>query len=156
MKRWFVLYTKPNQEIKVVDELVRMGIECYCPTIKVVKQYSDRKKKVLKPLMPSYVLVFIEEVNRNNVFSVSGIVRYLFWLGKPALIRDSEVELMKRYLKGVYESVSLTNFTKGQLYKISEGIFSGKTGKVLETNKNKIKLKLESLGMVVTLKLQAV
>ena len=62
---------------------------------------------------------------------------------------------MKRYLKGVYESVSLTNFTKGQLYKISEGIFSGKTGKVIETNKNKIKLKLESLGMVVTLKLQA-
>ena len=155
MKKWFVLYTKPNQEIKVVDELVRLGIECYCPTIKVIKQYSDRKKKVLKPLMPSYVLVFIEEVNRNNVFSVYGIVRYLFWLGKPALIRDSEVELMKRYLKGVYESVSLTNFTKGQLYKISEGIFSGKTGKVIETNKNKIKLKLESLGMVVTLKLQA-
>ncbi len=156
MKKWFVLYTKPNQEIKVVDELVRMGIECYCPTIKVIKQYSDRKKKVLKPLMPSYVLVFIEEVHRNNVFSVSGIVRYLFWLGKPAIIRDSEVELMKRYLKGVYESVSLTNFTKGQLYKISEGIFSGKTGKVIETNRNKIKLKLESLGMVVTLKLQAV
>ena len=155
MKKWFVLYTKPNQEIKVVDELVRLGIECYCPTIKVIKQYSDRKKKVLKPLMPSYVLVFIEEVNRNNVFSVYGIVRYLFWLGKPAVIRDSEVELMKRYLKGVYESVSLTNFTKGQLYKISEGIFSGKTGKVIETNKNKIKLKLESLGMVVTLKLQA-
>tara|TARA_B100001173_G_C15706285_1_gene428253 strand:- start:127 stop:597 length:471 start_codon:yes stop_codon:yes gene_type:complete len=155
MKKWFVLYTKPNQEIKVVDELVRMGIKCYCPTIKVIKQYSDRKKKVLKPLMPSYVLVFIEEVNRNDVFFVSGIVRYLFWLGKPAVIRDSEVELMKRYLKGVYESVSLTNFTKGQLYKISEGIFSGKTGKVIETNKNKIKLKLESLGMVVTLKLQA-
>lgn len=155
MKKWFVLYTKPNQEIKVVDELVRLGIECYCPTIKFIKQYSDRKKKVLKPLMPSYVLVFIEEVNRNNVFSVSGIVRYLFWLGKPAVIRDSEVELMRRYLKGVYESVSLTNFTKGQLYKISEGIFSGKTGKVIETNKNKIKLKLESLGMVVTLKLQA-
>ena len=155
MKKWFVLYTKPNQEIKVVDELVRLGIECYCPTIKVIKQYSDRKKKVLKPLMPSYVLVFIEEVNRNNVFSVYGIVRYLFWLGKPAVIRDSEVELMKRYLKGVYESVSLTNFTKGQLYKISEGIFSGKTGKVIETNKNKIKLKLESLGIVVTLKLQA-
>ena len=105
MKKWFVLYTKPNQEIKVVDELVRLGIECYCPTIKVIKQYSDRKKKVLKPLMPSYVLVFIEEVNRNNVFSVYGIVRYLFWLGKPAVIRDSEVELMKRYLKGVYESV---------------------------------------------------
>ena len=156
MKKWFVLYTKPNQEIKVVDDLNRMGIQCYCPTTKVIKQYSDRKKKVLKPLMPSYVLVFIDEINRNDVFSVSGVVRYLFWLGKPAIIRESEVELMKRYLKGVYESVSLTNFTKGQLYRISEGILSGKTGRVIETHKNKIKLELQSLGMVVTLKLQAV
>ncbi len=156
MKKWFVLYTKPNQEIKVVDDLNRMGIQCYCPTTKVIKQYSDRKKKVLKPLMPSYVLVFIDEINRNDVFSVSGVVRYLFWLGKPAIIRESEVELMKRYLKGVYESVSLANFTKGQLYRISEGILSGKTGRVIETQKNKIKLELQSLGMVVTLKLQAV
>jgi len=156
MKKWFVLYTKPNQEIKVVNDLSQMGIKCYCPTTKVIKQYSDRKKKILKPLMPSYVLVYINESNRNDVFSVSGVVRYLFWLGKPAIIRESEVELMKRYLKGVYESVSLTNFTKGQLYRISEGILSGKTGKVIETQKNKIKLELQSLGMVVTLKLQAI
>ena len=156
MKKWFVLYTKPNQEIKVVNGLSRMGIQCYCPTTKVIKQYSDRKKKILKPLMPSYVLVFIDEINRNDVFAVSGVVRYLFWLGKPAIIRESEVELMKRYLKGVYESVSLTNFTKGQLYRISDGILSGKTGKVIETHKNKIKLELQSFGMVVTLKLQAV
>ena len=156
MKKWFVLYTKPNQEIKVVNDLSQMGIKCYCPTTKVIKQYSDRKKKILKPLMPSYVLVFIDEINRNDVFAVSGVVRYLFWLGKPAIIRESEVELMKRYLKGIYESVSLTNFTKGQLYRISEGILSGKTGKVIETQKNKIKLELQSLGMVVTLKLQAI
>tara|TARA_Y100001935_G_C17294794_1_gene505488 strand:+ start:874 stop:1344 length:471 start_codon:yes stop_codon:yes gene_type:complete len=156
MKKWFVLYTKPNQEIKVVDGLNKMGIECYCPTTKVIKQYSDRKKKILKPLMPSYVLVFIEDDKRNDVFSVFGIVRYLFWLGKPAVIREKEVELMKRYLKGVYESVSLSSFKKGQLFKISEGILSGKTGKIIETHKNKIKLELQSLGMIVTLRLQAV
>ena len=156
MKKWFVLYTKPHQELKVVQQLEEIGISSYCPTVKLIKQYSDRKKKILKPLMPPYVLVYINESNRNDVFSVSGVVRYLFWLGKPAIIRESEVELMKRYLKGVYESVSLTNFTKGQLYRISEGILSGKTGKVIETQKNKIKLELQSLGMVVTLKLQAI
>ena len=153
--KWFVIYTKPQFEIKVEQTLQNIGIRAYCPVYKQIKQYSDRKKKVLKPLLRSYVLVNINDKDRDKVFSVPGVVRYLFWLGKPAVIRDSEVELMKRYLKGVYESVSLTNFTKGQLYKISEGIFSGKTGKVIETNKNKIKLKLESLGMVVTLKLQA-
>ena len=54
----------------------------------------------------------------------------MFWLGKPAIVRESEIELMKQYLNGVYQSVSLTKFTRGQLYKISEGLFSGKLEKL--------------------------
>ena len=153
MKKWFILYTKANQEIKVAEQLKEMDISCYCPTITVIKQYSDRKKKILKPLILSCVFVFIEEARRNDVFSVFGVVRYMFWLGKPAIVREKEVELMKQYLNGEFQLVSLTNFKKGQLHKISEGVFTGKIGKVVETQKNKIKLELESLGMMVSLRL---
>ena len=156
MKKWFILYTKPNQEIKVAGQLKEMNINCFCPTVTVIKNYSDRKKKILKPLLPSYVFVNIEEAKRNDVFLAFGIVRYMFWLGKPAIVRESEIELMKQYLNGIYQSVSLTNFTRGQLYKISEGLFSGKIGKVVETKKNKIKLELQSLGVIVTLRLKAI
>ena len=155
MKKWFVIYTKSNQEIKVTEKLNEMGISCYCPTVTIIKQYSDRKKKVLKPLIPSYVFVFIEGGRRNDVFSVFGVVRYMFWLGKPAVVREKEVELMKKYLNGEFQSVSLTNFTKGQLLKITEGVFAGKIGRVIEIQKNKIKFQLESLGMIVTLRLEA-
>ena len=155
MKNWFVLYTKVNQEIKVIEQLKEMNISCYCPTVMIVKQYSDRKKKKLKPLIPSYVFVFIEEEKRNDVFSVFGIVRYMFWLGKPAIVRESEIQLMRQYLNGIYQSVSLTKFTRGQLYKISEGVFSGRIGKIVETQRNKIKLELQSLGIIVTLRLNA-
>ena len=155
MKKWFVLYTRPNQEVKVSEQLKGMKISCFCPTVTIIKQYSDRKKKVIKPLLPSYVFVFIEEGNRDDVFSVFGIVRYLFWLGKPATVRESEIELMKEYLNGIYQSISITKFTRGQLYKISEGVFSGRIGKVIETQKNKVKLELQSLGMIVTLRLKA-
>jgi transcription antitermination factor NusG len=99
--------------------------------------------------------VFIEEENRNDVFSIFGIVRYMFWLGKPATVRESEIELMREYLNGIYQSISITKYTRGQLYKISEGIFSGRIGKVIETQKNKIKLELQSLGIIVTLRLKA-
>lgn len=155
MKKWFVIYTKAHQEIKVTEQLNKIGVSCYCPTVTIIKQYSDRKKKIIKPLIPSYVFVLIEEVRRNDVFSVFGVVRYLFWLGKPAVVREKEIELMKKYLKGEFQSVSLTNFTKGQLHRISEGIFAGKIGRVTEIQKNKIKLQLESLGMIVTLKLES-
>ena len=154
MKKWFVIYTKANQEIKVTEQLNKIGIYTYCPTVSIIKQYSDRKKKILKPVIPSYVFVFIEEGRRNDIFSVFGVVRYLFWLGKPAIVKEKEIELMKKYLNGEFQSVSLTNFTKGQLHKISQGVFAGRVGKIIEIQKNKIKLQLESLGMIVTLKLE--
>ena len=155
MKKWFVLYTKPHQELKVVQQLKEIGISSYCPTVKLIKQYSDRKKKVQKPLISPYVMVFIEERKRNAVFSVFGIVRYLFWLGKPAVIQEKEITLMKKHLNGIYSEVSLTTLTKGQLFKISEGPLAGRSGRVIEAQKNKIKLQLESLGMLVTLRLEA-
>ena len=155
MKKWFVLYTKPHQELKVVQQLEEIGISSYCPTVKLIKQYSDRKKKIEKPLMSSYVMVFIEEHKRNEVFSVFGIVRYLFWLGKPAVIAEKEITLMKNHLNGVYSAVSLTTLTKGQLLKIAEGPLAGRWKRVIEAQKNKIKLQLESLGMLVTLKREA-
>ena len=155
MKKWFILYTKPNKEIQVAEHLKELGFVSLCPTITIVKQYSDRKKKIIKPLIPSYVFVFIEDGRRNDVFSIFGVVRYMFWMGKPAIVRDNEIELMKQYHNGLYQSVSLTEITRGQFYKISEGIFAGKTGKIIETQKNKIKLELESLGMSVSLRLQA-
>ena len=155
MKNWFVLYTKVNQELKVIEQLKEMNISCYCPTVMIVKQYSDRKKKRLKPLIPSYVFVFIEKERRNDIFSVFGVVRYMFWLGKPAVVKEREIELMKQYLNGKYQEVSSSIFIKGQLHKISRGVFAGKIGKVVEIQKNKIRLQLESLGMVVVLRLQA-
>ena len=152
MKKWFVLYTKPKQELKVVTELSKIGIFSYCPTVKMLKQYSDRKKKIEKPLMPSYVMVYIEECRRSTVFSIPGIVRYLFWLGKPAVIHESEIDIMKQHLEGVYTDISISSLIKGQLYEITEGPLAGKTGKVIEMKKNKVKLEITSLGMMVVLK----
>jgi transcriptional antiterminator RfaH len=155
MKKWFVLYTRPNHELKVAELLKELAISCFCPTVTVLKQYSDRKKKLIKPFLPSYVFVFIEEGNRTDVFSVFGIVRYLFWLGKPAIIRESEIDLMREYLNGIYRSISISSFIRGQFYEISEGVLSGRIGKVIEIQKNKVKLELQSLGMMVVLRLKA-
>ena len=88
--------------------------------------------------MPSYVMVYIEECRRSTVFSIPGIVRYLFWLGKPAIIRESEIDIMKQHLEGVYTDISISSLIKGQLYEITEGPLAGKTGKVIEMKKNKI------------------
>jgi len=154
-KKWFVVYTLPQQELKVAEQLLAMGITNYCPTITLVKQYSDRKKKVTKPLLSSYVMVELEEKERQKVFACSGIVRYLFFLGKPAVVPASDITLMQDYLNGVYNDTEITTLSVGNFHTISQGPFSGVSGKVVETNNTKVKLELATLGMRITLRKQA-
>jgi transcription antitermination factor NusG len=148
---WYVLYTKPRQEKKVADSLNAIGIEAYCPLVTVVKQWSDRKKKVQIPLINSYVFVNIEEHHREAVFKVSGIVRYLFWLGKPAVVRAIEIEALKKSLEGIVTSFEVSAIQKDTIYKIPEGPFQGFEGIVKNINATTIQLLLVDLGFFITL-----
>ena len=154
-KKWFVVYTRPQQELKVAGQLSAMGITNYCPTITIVKQYSDRKKKVSKPLISSYVMVQLEENLRDKVFSCPGIVRYLFFLGKPAVVSAFEIDLMQDRLNGVYNDIKVNTLSVGDSHTITEGPFSGISGRVVQSNNTKVKLELASLGMSITLIKQA-
>ena len=154
-KKWFVVYTKPQQELKVASQLSAMGITNYCPTITLVKQYSDRKKKVNKSLLSSYVMVELEDNESNKVYACNGILRYLFFLGKPAVIPANQINLMQNHLNGVYNDFKVTTLSVGDSHTITQGPFSGVSGRVVETDNTKVKLELASLGMRITLKKQA-
>ena len=149
--KWFVLYTKPNFEIKVAEAINDLGINAYCPVYTQIKQYSDRKKKIQKPLLSSYVLVQLLEEDRKKVFVIRGAVRYIFWLGKPEEVREEEIELLKSNLKGDYDDVLISKLSKGKEYTIPFGTFKGQSGTVSDISKNKLKLELPSLGLFVTL-----
>ena len=152
MDNWFALYTKTNFEKKVVEALSLIDIEAYCPLFKTYKQYSDRKKKVEKILIPNYVFVRLPYQDREKVFSVNGVVRYLYWLGKPAKIRALEIDQMKNYLNHFYDNFSMKHIKLNTDYKMTEGPFKGITGSVVDIKKNKIRLALKDLGVIITLK----
>ena len=153
---WYVLYTKPRQEKKVTEALLKTGINAYCPLVTMVKQWSDRKKKVQEPLLKSYVFVNVEEGKREEVFQVNGIVRYLFWLGKPAVVRDEEIQALEKALEGVTTSFEVLPLKKEEKIKISEGPFKGFEGIVKHINKSNIQLMLVDLGFLVSIKKQEI
>jgi transcription antitermination factor NusG len=148
---WYVIYTKSRQEKKVAESLNILGIEAYCPIVSVMKQWSDRKKKVSVPLINSYVFVNIEDCNRDEVFKVPGIVRYLFWLGKPAVVRDVEIETLRVSLEGVVASFEIEEIRKDSHVTLEEGPFKGAEGIVKHLNKNSMQLLLVDLGFLVTI-----
>ena len=152
---WYVVYTKPKWERKVAEQLEKIGIECYCPLIRVIRQWSDRKKKVEVPLFNSYVFVKLEESERNLVFQSTGAVRYLFWLGKPAIVKDEEIEVIKNWLRAPDSyDVSLTTIQVGDSIEVESGPFSKQKAIVQEVNKTHYILVLETLGCVLKMKLK--
>jgi transcriptional antiterminator RfaH len=153
MKNWYVVYTKPKWEKKVAEKLTEIGIECYCPLITQIKEWSDRKKKVEVPLFNSYVFVQLEDINRNSVFQISGVIRYLFWLGKPAIVKDSEIDIIKTSLKAPTISDSaVTSLQVGDRIKLEAGAFTNQDAIVQEISNTHYILVLESLGCVLKIK----
>ncbi len=150
---WYVVYTKPKWEKKVAEQLKKNGIECYCPLIMQVRQWSDRKKKVEVPLFNSYVFVQLPESDRNLVFQSVGVVRYLFWLGKPAIVRDEEIKIIKKGLENSDScEISVAPFQVGDKIELDSGPFSTQTAIVQEVNNTHYILVLESLGCVLKMK----
>ena len=150
---WYVVYTKPKWEKKVAEQLRDKGIECYCPLITQVRQWSDRKKKVEVPLFNSYVFVQLPDSERNAVFQSVGVVRYLFWLGKPAVVRDEEISVIKKWLNpSEGNEVSLLSFEVGDAIQLDSGPFSNQKAIVQEVTNTHYVLVLESLGCILKMK----
>jgi transcription antitermination factor NusG len=128
-----------------------LGVETYCPVVTTTKQWSDRKKKVTTPVLPSYVFVQLEEKNREVVFQVPGVVRYVYWLGKAAIIRDAEITTLKEYLSEEYTTIFQTAIQPGDRIKLTTGPFKGQDALVKKISNTKTQVILESLGILLTL-----
>lgn len=147
---WYVLYTKPRTEKRVAESLEQMGVEVYCPLITEIKQWKDRKKKLRTPLFKSYVFIKLEEKNRNQVFDVPGVVRYLFWLGKPAIVRNEEIGVIQEWLDGEkVDDAKVEHLNEGDRITIKNGVFKEQEAIIREVGKRKMRLVMPKLGCTV-------
>ena len=146
---WYVVYTKPKWEKKVAERLNEIGVVTYCPLISKTSQWSDRKKIIHVPLFNSYIFVQIEDKERNRVFEVVGAVRYLFWLGKPAVVKNSEIVTIQEWLSApTHFEITLDKWKKGDKIILESGPFISQSAIIKEVKQNHYTLILESLGCI--------
>ena len=157
---WYVLYTKPRNEKKTAKLLEEKGIEVYCPVREVMKQWSDRKKKVAEPVFPSYIFVRLEDYSQEqtSVLMTPGAVRFLFWLKKPGVVRDEEIIAIRQFLDDYREAEITVNFSEGDNVVVTVGPLKEQQGQLLKIRGNKATLQVRSLGWNITaeLPLQAI
>lgn len=147
--KWYVVYTRPKWEIKVTEQLIQLGIICYCPTVIKERQWSDRKKKINVPLFNQFVFVQLEQKNRNLVFLSPGVIRYIFWLKTYAIVKDEEIEIMKNWLKPINDQAKNVEVLRiGDTIEINKGPISTQKSYLKDITKSKYILVLESLGYI--------
>ena len=136
--KWYAVYTLSRWEKKVSDRLVENGIEVFLPIVKKLRQWSDRKKWVELPLLPSYIFVKVSEREKWDVLKVNGACAYVKFEGVPASIPDDQIETLKLLCKQNAEiKVSYSKIKAGHKVKIVGGALTGCVGIVKNVRKKK-------------------
>lgn len=123
------------------------------PSNEAQKQWSDRKKIVEEVLFRSYVFVNIDLVTQGAaVRKTFGVVNFVYWLHKPAVVQDAEILAIRQFLSDHME-VSVIGDTAvkvGDFITIDTGPLKGQTAEVMGLkNKNEVRLRIDSLGFEV-------
>jgi transcriptional antiterminator RfaH len=146
-KNWFVIYTRARWEKKVDQLLKQQGIISYCPMRRVENQWADRKKMVDLPLFSSYVFVYIHAKEELRVRQTHGVINFIYFLGKPAIVQDAEIQSIKATLlkNPDMEVISLKDVSVGDRVRIKNGLLSNQFGSVLKVNGKTVVMMFEHL-----------
>ncbi len=158
-KHWYVFYTKSRQEKKVRDLLLRNGYDAFLPMHKVMRQWSDRKKKVDLPLFNSYIFVRDFEHRIADILKTPGVAWNIRHNGKPAILRQEEYELIQRFITTGYfleTSGEIEVFQVGDRAKVIDGPLAGLMGVLTGQDKNqRFNVLLEGIQQVIQVQLPA-
>ena len=147
-RKWLAIYTRPRWEKKVNQLLKEKGLESYCPLNKVRRKWSDRVKIVEEPLFKSYVFVKVSDDDRTAVRMTSGAINFVYWQGKPAVIKEKEISAIKRFLDE-YENVearSSADLKVNQRVRVTDGSLMDQEGKVIDLRRKTARVSIDSLG----------
>ena len=154
-RQWLAVYTKPRWEKKVDRLLTDKGIITYCPLNKVYRKWSDRVKKVEEPLFKSYLFVQVNLEEQTRVRMTDGVLNFVYWLGKPAVVKPEEIEAIRMFLDE-YEDVEATRLdalAPGSEVIVSTGVMMGATGIIAKMDNKWAEVIIESIGFKLRAKL---
>lgn len=150
-RSWLVAYVRLYHEKKTSERLTKMGIENFLPIQEEIHQWSDRKKKVERILIPMMIFVHVDNEQRSQVLTLSSVSRYMVLHGEntPAVIPDEQMNRFKFMLDYSDETVQITNerLALGKKVRVIKGKLAGLEGELVTiAKKTKILVRIDMLG----------
>ena len=151
-KAWYAVYTNSRAEKRVSDRIDELGIETFLPLQKTLRQWSDRKKLVEKPLISSYVFVKIIPRDYFTVRKIDGVVKFIMIQGKPVPIPEAQITNLRILCGSDAEvEVSADVYEKGDQVEVTVGSLAGLRGELIRVGrKHKVVIRIIQPGMNLT------
>ena len=150
---WYAVYTRPRAEKLVYQRIRETGIEVFLPMQKTIRQWSDRKKVIEKPLLSSYIFVKTKPKLFPLVFKIYGVVKFITFESKPVPIPEKQINNLKLIVDSNAEiEVTSEKFAPGDHIIVETGSLKGLTGELIETgSKKKVIVRLDKLDQNILL-----
>jgi transcription antitermination factor NusG len=103
---------------------------------------------VMEPVFKGYVFVKLEENKKWQVKDVNGILNFVYWLGKPAIIREEEIDTIRKFLNEFKDvQVEPKGVVVNSEVRIRQGVLMNYHGVVVEVLGNRAVVKIETLDI---------
>lgn len=149
---WIAALVQMNTEKKVSLQLDKLGYHNYLPTQTEIHQWSDRRKKIDRIVIPTIVFVRVDKNQENELRKQQFIYRFISYPGQKdaAKIPDEQIELLKFMLGKADSPIEFTDsvFEIGEEIEIARGPLKGLYGELcyIEKGKPMIGVQVNLLG----------
>jgi len=151
---WFIYYTYPKAEKAISKEFEKKNVEVFLPLTKIKKKWSDRTKTIDAPLFPNYIFI---KSNKEYIYTIikhPKIVKYIAFEGRPAVLKDEEICLIRKFLNHCKNIILDQSITVGDKVKIKSGPLEGFTGTLIEQKgSTRFGIKLHELNQTISIEI---
>jgi transcription termination/antitermination protein NusG len=155
---WYVIHTYSGYENRVAEDLQKRAksfkledqiLEVLVPEEQRIKVQNGKRRTTTERIYPSYILVKMIISNRSwyIVRNTPGVTGFLGTGSTPVPVSPEEMETLKEKMSHQEPQMKI-DFELGSLVEITDGPFKGFSGKVIEINpeKGKIKVAVDAFG----------
>lgn len=127
-RRWFAVFTVPQNEKSAVKHLNLREVESFLPTYEAVRVWKNRQRtKLVLPLFPSYLFVHINSHERVRVLQSPGVLHIVGNGREHVALPDTEIEYLRSGV-ATQQLEPYRDLVVGERVRIKSGAMQGVCG----------------------------
>ncbi len=123
---WYLVHTKPRQEVIALANLERQGYECYLPQMRIERIRRRKAEVTTEPMFPRYLFIRLDSSDQGKswspIRSTLGVSQLVHFGARAAKVDDNLVDLLRQRERALPTEAM---FHSGDSVVIADGPFAG-------------------------------